>query len=49
MNDALVVCKSAIDNNDPTHASYYSLKIEPEFREAKTALEAKQVRHFFKK
>lgn len=47
MNDALVVCQSAIDNNDPTQASYYSLKIEPEFREAKTALEAKPVWHIF--
>lgn len=45
MNDALAVCKTAIDNNDPTHASYYSLKIEPEFRDAIKALEVKPVTH----
>lgn len=45
MNDALAICKTAIENNDPTHASYYSLKIEPEFRDAKKALEDKPVRH----
>lgn len=44
MNDALAICKTAIENNDPTHASYYSLKIEPEFRDAKKALEDKPVR-----
>lgn len=43
MNDALAICQTAIDNNDPTHASYYSLKIEPEFRDAKKALEMKPV------
>lgn len=42
MNDALAVCKAAIDNNDPNSVSYYSLKLEPEFREAKKALAAKQ-------
>lgn len=42
MNDALAVCKAAIENNDPTSVSYYSLKLEPEFREAKKALAAKQ-------
>ncbi|XP_055310791.1 epidermal growth factor receptor substrate 15-like 1 isoform X2 [Sitodiplosis mosellana] len=41
LNDALVVCKSAIEANDPSQASYFSLKIEPDFREAKKALEAK--------
>lgn len=44
MNEALAICKTAIENNDPTHASYYSLKIEPEFRDAKKALEDKPVR-----
>lgn len=43
MNDALAVCKTAIEANDPSQASYFSLKIEPDFREAKTALEAKAV------
>lgn len=43
MNDALVVCKSAIEANDPSQASYFSLKIEPDFREAKKALDAKSV------
>lgn len=46
MNDALAICQTAIDNNDPTHASYYSLKIEPEFRDAKKALEVKPVSAF---
>lgn len=44
MNDALAVCKTAIEANDPSQASYFSLKIEPDFREAKTALEDKPVR-----
>lgn len=44
MNDALAVCKAAIENNDPNSVSYYSLKLEPEFREAKKALIVKQVR-----
>lgn len=44
LNDALAVCKSAIEANDPSQASYFSLKIEPDFREAKTALEDKPVR-----
>ncbi|XP_031620846.1 epidermal growth factor receptor substrate 15-like 1 isoform X2 [Contarinia nasturtii] len=39
MNDALAVCKTAIEANDPSQASYFSLKIEPDFREAKKALE----------
>lgn len=43
MNDALAVCKTAIEANDPGQASYFSLKIEPDFREAKKALEAKAV------
>lgn len=46
MNDALAVCKSAIEANDPSQASYFSLKIEPDFREAKKALDAKPVRSF---
>lgn len=43
MNDALAVCKTAIETNDPGQASYFSLKIEPDFREAKRALDAKPV------
>lgn len=43
MNDALEVCKSAIEANDPSQASYFSLKIEPDFREAKKALDPKPV------
>lgn len=43
LNDALAVCKSAIEANDPSQASYFSLKIEPDFREAKKALEEKSV------
>lgn len=44
MNDALAVCKTAIEANDPSQASYFSLKIEPDFREAKKVLEDKPVR-----
>lgn len=43
LNDALAVCKSAIEANDPSQASYFSLKIEPDFREAKKALNEKPV------
>lgn len=43
MNDALAVCKTAIETNDPSQASYFSLKIEPDFREAKKALETEPV------
>lgn len=43
MNDALAVCQSAIEANDPSQASYFSLKIEPDFREAKKALDPKPV------
>lgn len=39
MNDALVMCRTAIENNDTTTVSDYSLKIEPEFRDAKQILE----------
>uniref|UniRef100_A0A1Q3FXS5 Putative epidermal growth factor receptor substrate 15-like 1 n=1 Tax=Culex tarsalis TaxID=7177 RepID=A0A1Q3FXS5_CULTA len=43
MTDALAMFRSAIDTNDPSMVSDYSLKIEPEFREAKQALEEKEV------
>lgn len=43
MNDALALCKTALETNDPNYVSYYSLKLEPDFREAKTALEKKPV------
>lgn len=43
MNDALAVCKTAIEASDPSQASYFSLKIEPDFRDAKKALEEKSV------
>lgn len=43
MNDALAMFRNAIDTNDPVLVSDYSLKIEPEFREAKQALEEKEV------
>ncbi|XP_053677454.1 epidermal growth factor receptor substrate 15-like 1 [Anopheles nili] len=43
MTDALSMFRSAIDSNDPILVSDYSLKIEPEFREAKLALEEKEV------
>ncbi|XP_055596584.1 epidermal growth factor receptor substrate 15-like 1 isoform X1 [Uranotaenia lowii] len=43
MTDALSMFRNAIDTNDPVLVSDYSLKIEPEFREAKLALEEKEV------
>ncbi|XP_041780360.1 epidermal growth factor receptor substrate 15-like 1 isoform X2 [Anopheles merus] len=43
MTDALSMFRSAIESNDPILVSDYSLKIEPEFREAKQALEEKEV------
>lgn len=43
ISDALEACKAAIENNDPNSVSYYTLKIEPDFREAKTALEDRKV------
>ncbi|XP_058451145.1 epidermal growth factor receptor substrate 15-like 1 isoform X2 [Malaya genurostris] len=43
MTDALAMFRNAIETNDPVLVSDYSLKIEPEFREAKQALEEKEV------
>ncbi|XP_058061307.1 epidermal growth factor receptor substrate 15-like 1 isoform X2 [Anopheles bellator] len=43
MTDALSMFRTAIEENDPILVSDYSLKIEPEFREAKQALEDKEV------
>ncbi|XP_049547723.1 epidermal growth factor receptor substrate 15-like 1 isoform X3 [Anopheles darlingi] len=43
MTDALSMFRTAIEENDPILVSDYSLKIEPEFREAKQALEEKEV------
>lgn len=43
MNDALSMFRNAIDTNDPVLVSDYALKIEPEFREAKQALQEKEV------
>lgn len=43
MNDALTMCKSAIEANDVSYVSDYSLKLEPDFREARTVFEPKEV------
>lgn len=43
MRDALALCNSAIAANDPSIVSDYSLKLEPDFREAKKTLEPKVV------
>lgn len=43
MNDALTVCKAAIDANNPSLVSDYTLKLEPDFREARASLGQKQV------
>lgn len=44
MGDALTICKSAIENSNPSMVSDYTLKLEPEFRDVKLALEKKDVR-----
>jgi epidermal growth factor receptor substrate 15 len=38
MRDALTVCKSAVEENNASAISEYSLNIEPDFREFKTVL-----------
>lgn len=43
MKDALTMCKSAIDANDVSYVSDYSLKLEPDFREAKSVFEVREV------
>lgn len=43
MNDALEVCKAALETNDPNSVSYYSLNLEMDFREARKAVEDKPV------
>lgn len=43
LNDALAMCKSAIEANDVSYVSDYCLKLEPDFREAKTVFEVKEV------
>lgn len=45
MKDALSMCKTAIEANDPSLVSDYSLKLEPDFREARTTLEVKEVNY----
>lgn len=42
MKDALTMCKSAIDANDVSYVSDYSLKLEPDFREAKSVFEVRE-------
>ena len=42
MKDALTMCKSAIESNDPTLVSDYSLKLEPDFRDARRTLEVRE-------
>ncbi|KAG4075354.1 hypothetical protein HA402_003145 [Bradysia odoriphaga] len=42
MKDALTMCKSAIETNDVSYVSDYSLKLEPDFREARTVFEVKE-------
>lgn len=49
MTDALAMFRNAIDVNDPVLVSDYSLKIEPEFREAKLALEEKEAEYASKR
>lgn len=43
MSDALAMCKSAMAANDPVMVSDYSLKLEPDFRDARCILKEKEV------
>lgn len=43
MNDAVGACKTAIETNEPNSVSTYSLKLDPDFRGAKKALEDRPV------
>lgn len=43
MNDALTILKAAIEANNPSLVSDYTLKLEPDFREARTILDPRQV------
>ncbi|XP_065088849.1 epidermal growth factor receptor substrate 15-like 1 isoform X2 [Ochlerotatus camptorhynchus] len=49
MTDALAMFRNAIEINDPVLVSDYSLKIEPEFREAMQALEDKEAENASKR
>lgn len=39
MSDALAICKSAMETNNPSVVSDYTLQLEPEFRDVRYALE----------
>lgn len=43
MNDALTILKAAVEADNPSLVSEYTLKLEPDFREALSILEEKQV------
>lgn len=49
MNDALAMCKIAIEESNPSLVSDYSLKLEPDFREVKHSLEEKSDETFQQK
>lgn len=49
MSDALALCKSAMTANDPSMVSEYSLKLEPDFREARNTLKEKEVCNHLKR
>lgn len=49
MNDALAMCKIAIEESNPSMVSDYSLKLEPDFREIKQSLDEKSEDAFHKK
>lgn len=38
MNDALALCKSAVEENNASSVSDYSLNIEPDFRDIRAVL-----------
>lgn len=44
MNDALTILKAAIESNNPSLVSDYTLKLEPDFREARLTLDPRQVK-----
>lgn len=47
LNDGLTVLKAAIEADNPSLVSDYTLKLEPDFREARLTLEQRQVCIFF--
>ena len=47
MNDAVNACKAAIDIDDPSLISDYSLKLSPDFRDVKRQLDDMEVKFIY--